>query len=499
MKQYDRTKDEEMMKEEEMMKIDGMTNDDDMTKEYDRMKFMKYLGFIVALLGCISLQAQDNYKFRVYFTDKSETEFTLDAPEQYLSERALLRRTKQGIAIDSTDLPVCGGYVSALEELGATCVLTSKWNNTALMSTPDKQTAERFLQLAFVDTIRQVWEKPDTVFAETRNRKEMVKNKWTEKDDYYGVAADQIRMHHGEKLHDAGFRGKGIQVAVIDAGYLNVDLIKLFKRLNIIGTRDFVNPQSDIYAEHYHGLKVLSCMAANRPYVMVGTAPEAGYWLLRSEDNDTEQLTEEDYWSAAIEFADSVGVDVVNSSLGYYDFDNDADNYQYRDLDGRTAMISRSADKAVDKGMLVVCSAGNSGAGSWKKITPPADAVNVLAVGAVNSLGLNATFSSVGNTTDGRIKPDVMAIGFLSAVASDNGSTSIGHGTSFAAPIFCGLAACLWQACPWLTVHELIDIIRTSGDRSDCPDNIFGYGVPDLWKAYQMGQERKEECLEKKE
>ena len=323
------------------------------------------------------------------------------------------------------------------------------------------------------------------------DRKKLVSNKWTYQDDYYGVAADQIRLHEGEKLHKKGYRGQGMQVAVIDAGYLNVDLIKLFKKVDILGTRDFVNPQSDIYAEHYHGLKVLSCMAANRPKVMVGTAPEASYWLLRSEDNDTEQLSEEDYWSAAIEFADSVGVDVVNSSLGYYEFDNQADNYRYRDLDGKKAMISKSANMAVDKGMLVVCSAGNSGTGSWKKITPPADAEHVLAVGAVNTVGLNADFSSVGNTADGRIKPDVMAVGFLAAVAGDNGGTAIGHGTSFAAPVLCGLATCLWQACPWLTVKELIEILRKSGDRSDYPDNIFGYGIPNIWKAYEMGLEKK--------
>ncbi len=443
------------------------------------------------LLGSMTTQAQRSYKYRVYFTDKNQTEFSLEHPEAYLSDRAIQRRTRQGIRVDSTDIPVCRQYVEILEEQGANCVLTSKWNNTALMSVTDETVAESFLKHPFVRAVRKVWEKPDTVFVNERDRKKLVTNKWTTKDEYYGVATEQIQIHHGEKLHKEGFRGEGMHIAVIDAGYFNVDLIKLFKHVDILGTRDFVNPSSDIYAEHYHGLKVLSCMAANRPYVMVGTAPKASYWLLRSEDNDTEQLSEEDYWSAAIEFADSVGVDIVNSSLGYYEYDNTSDNYRYRDLDGKTAMISISAEKAVEKGMLVVCSAGNSGTGAWKKITPPADAKDVIAVGAVNTEGLNADFSSVGNTADGRVKPDVMAVGFLSAVAGDNGSTAIGHGTSFAAPIFCGLAACLWQACPWLNVTELIHIIRQSGDRADCPDNIFGYGIPDLWEAYQMGLQQK--------
>ena len=449
--------------------------------------FFKYVGFISFLLGSTTLQAQENLKYRVYFTDKAQTEFKLDEPEKFLSDRALARRQHQGLRVDSTDLPVCRVYVEALERQGGKCVLTSKWNNTALVATPDEATAESFLKNPFVRSVRKVWKKPEVVFPREGNRKDVVKNKWIKKEEFYGVAEDQIRMLHGDKLHDLGFRGKGIHIAVIDAGFYNVDLIKLFKGVDILGTRDFVNPKSDIFAEHNHGLKVLSCLAANRPKVMVGTAPEASYWLLRSEDNDTEQLSEEDYWSAAIEFADSVGVDVVNSSLGYYEFDDTRDNYRYRDLDGKTAMISQSARHAVEKGMLVVCSAGNSGTGSWKKITPPADAEGVLAIGAVSADSLNTDFSSIGNTADGRVKPDVMAMGFMTAVAGDNGGTAKGNGTSFSSPIFCGVAACLWQACPWLTAAQLVDVIHCSGHQSDFTDNIYGYGIPDIWKAYQLG------------
>ena len=439
------------------------------------------------LLGSMTVQAQRSCKYRVYFTDKAQTEFKLEEPERFLSPRALARRQHQGLLLDSTDLPVCRTYIDALEKQGGECLLTSKWNNTALMAVSDEAAAQRFLQHKFVRAIRKVWEQPDTVFANQRDRKEVVKNKWIKQKEFYGVAARQIQMHRGDKLHELGYRGKGIHIAVIDAGFFNVDLIKLFKGVEILGFRDFVNPKSDIFAEHNHGLKVFSCMAANRPKVMVGTAPEASYWLLRSEDNDTEQLSEEDYWTAAVEFADSVGVDVVNSSLGYYEFDNAADNYRYRDLDGRTAMISKSANHAADKGMLIVCSAGNSGNSAWKKITPPADAKGVLTIGAVSADSLNADFSSVGNTTDGRVKPDVMSLGFMTAVAGDNGSTAKGNGTSFSSPVFCGMVACLWQACPWLTAAQLIDVIHCSGDRSDFPDNIFGYGIPDMWKAYQLG------------
>lgn len=263
--------------------------------------------------------------------------------------------------------------------------------------------------------------------------------------------------------------------------------------MRLMGTRDFVNPLSDIYAENNHGMKVLSCLAANKPNVLVGTAPEASYWLLRSEDDDTEQQVEEDYWAAALEFADSVGVDVVNTSLGYYEFDDKSCNYRYRDLDGRYSLMSHSASLAAEKGMVVVCSAGNSGRSPWKKVTPPGDADHVITVGAMNHNLVNAEFSSVGNTADGRVKPDVMAIGVDSAVAGTDGTVSQANGTSFASPTFCGLVACFWQACPWLTAKEVIEAVRRSSDRVEYPDNIYGYGIPDIWKAYQTELKKKKQ------
>ena len=174
----------------------------------------------------------------------------------------------------------------------------------------------------------------------------------------------------------------------------------------------------------------------------------------------------------------------MNTSLGYYSFDDPAKNYRYSDLNGHYALMSREAAKAADKGMVVVCSAGNSGAGSWKKITPPGDAENIITVGAVNKRGELAPFSSVGNTADGRVKPDVVAVGLNSDVMGTDGNLRRANGTSFSSPIMCGMIACLWQACPKLTAKQIIDLVRQSGDRADFPDNIYGYGIPDLWKAY---------------
>ena len=452
------------------------------------------LVLVLFFLGVANFAAfSKTYKYRVQLKDKNETTYSLEKPEEFLSQRAIERRYKQGIKTDSTDIPVCQSYIDIITAQGGKVLLSSKWNNTLLVHTPDEETSERFLKNTFVKSVKQVWVSPDMEFPRNKDRKKEVTNDWNKVDEYYGVAAEQIRMHHGDSLHSAGFRGEDMQIAVIDAGYYNVDKMKFFKDLNILGTKDFVNPESDIYAEHNHGLKVLSCMAVNMPHVMVGTAPKASYWLLRSEDNDTEQPAEEDYWAAAIEFADSVGVDVVNTSLGYYSFDDEKYNYEYKDLDGYTSMMSASASMAARKGILVVCSAGNSGASSWKKITPPGDAVDILTIGAVNTDGLNTEFSSIGNTADGRIKPDVMAVGFRTSVAGTNGGTAYGNGTSFSSPIFCGLVTCLWQACPWLTVKELIDIVHRASDRYDCPDNIFGYGVTDIWKAYKLGLEMKKQ------
>lgn len=439
------------------------------------------------LLVCaLQVAAQvKTYKYRVSLCDKAETTYTLERPSDYLSERALQRRTRQGLAVDSTDLPVCQRYVQALAEKGAVPVSRSKWNNTVVVQVADTLLMKEIAAFPFVRAVRRVWTASDSIPARNANRKEEVTNKTKKVDNYYGDAWRQIAVHRGDSLHAAGFRGEGMHIAVIDAGFYNADEIGLFKKMHLLGTRDFVNPRSDIYAENAHGMKVLSCLAADKPHVLVGTAPAASYWLLRSEDNDTEQLVEEDYWAEALEFADSVGVDVVNTSLGYYEFDDAAMNYRYRDLDGHYSLMSHSASLAASKGMVLVCSAGNSGRGTWKKITPPGDAEEVITVGAMDRNLVNAEFSSVGNTVDGRVKPDVMAVGVFSAVSGTDGTVSHANGTSFASPTFCGLVACFWQACPWLTARQVVKAVQEAGDRKDCPDNIYGYGVPDMWKAYR--------------
>lgn len=447
---------------------------------------MKKLVLLVFALNiCLGTFAQftpgDTLKYRISLKDKAATDYSLQKPEMYLSKKSIERRKRQGLEIDSTDLPVCKKYVDAIRKKGVHVLVTGKWDNFVTVSCNDSMLIAEIAGLPFVRSTERVWRG----VAKRASERDSLINKPLRTDSLYGPAITQIKMSHADRLHEAGFKGQGMTIAVIDAGFHNVDKIEAMKNINILGTRDFVNPEADIYAESSHGMSVLSCMAMNQPNVMIGTAPEASYWLLRSEDEYSENLVEQDYWAAAIEFADSVGVDLVNTSLGYYSFDDPAKNYRYRDLNGHYALMSREAAKAADKGIVVVCSAGNSGSGSWKKITPPGDAENVITVGAVNKYGVLAPFSSVGNTADRRVKPDVVAVGLGSDVMGTDGNLRHANGTSFSSPIMCGMVACLWQACPELTAKEIIELVRRSGDRAVFPDNIYGYGIPDLWKAYQ--------------
>ena len=384
----------------------------------------KLISFLaIALLATGASAQQDTLKYRISLKDKAATEYSLKKPEKYLSAKAIERRRKQNLPIDSTDLPVCRKYIDEIRKQGVKIVVTGKWDNFVTVSCNDTTLIDRIAALPFVLSTEKVWISPGAGKPSMATERDSVLNQPTiHPDSIYGRAITQIQMSNGDKLHEAGFKGQGMTIAVIDAGFHNVDKITAMQNIRILGTKDFVNQQADIFAESSHGMSVLSCIGMNRPDIMTGTAPEASFWLLRSEDEYSEHLVEQDYWSAAVEFADSVGVDVINTSLGYYSFDDKSKNYKYRDLDGRHALMSRQASHIADKGMILVCSAGNSGAGSWKKITPPGDADNVLTVGAIDKRAVLATFSSVGNTADHRVKPDVVAVGVGSDVIRTDGN-----------------------------------------------------------------------------
>lgn len=443
------------------------------------------------------------YIWRYTLKDKQGSPYSLEHPGRWLSHKAVERRKRQGIALDSTDLPVSAKYLRQIENSLSqrqpgekrskaewVIVGTSRWNNTVLVRSNDTTLLKNLATLDCITQSQCVWTSPDSIDRYVKHTYHETFNPWDSiKGVTYGNGKDQLEMLQGQRLHNIGLRGKGMTIAVLDGGFQNVNVIPAFMRGNIIGTKDFVYPNSPFfYQETDHGTKVLSTMAANVPNVLIGTAPEARYWLLRCEDQQTEQPVEEDYWAMAAEFADSAGVDIISSSLGYNDYDSVPDYYHQRDLDGQTALISRTASMLAKKGIILVNSAGNSGMGPWKKISFPADADDILTVGAVNMEKKNAPFSGVGPTQDGRVKPDVMALGSPASLISGRGSIVRDMGTSFSTPLVAGLVACLWQALPEKTALEIIELVRQTGSNAKDPDNIFGYGIPNFWRAYMIGK-----------
>lgn len=432
------------------------------------------------------------YIYRVALADKQGSGYSLEHPSWFLSRRSLERRRRQGLPLDSTDLPVSRRYMRLIESKDVNIIGQSRWQNTLLVRVRDSALIQRISQLHCVKSCKLVWQAPDSVIPTAVKTKyhEQFEERDSVKDDYYGQASKQITTLRGDRLHDIGLRGEAMMIAIIDGGFKNVNKIPAFQHVDIRGHQDFVFPASpDIFSETDHGTKVLSAMALNIPYYYIGSAPKACYWLLRSEDQQTEQEVEEDYWTMAAEFADSVGCEIVNSSLGYNEYDHPMTSYKQWQLDGHTAFISRSASMMAQKGMILVNSAGNSGMGSWKKIGVPADADHILTVGAMlaDEPHKIAPFSSVGPTQDQRVKPDVVALGAPARLVNGRGVIMDDMGTSFSAPIVCGLMACLWQALPKMTAEQMIELIRQTSSNYAHPDNVYGYGVPNFWLAYQIG------------
>lgn len=429
--------------------------------------------------------------YRLYLRDKDleHTPYSVNRPLEFLSQRSIDRRKRQGIPLDLTDLPVAPAYMKAVSETGIEIVGKSKWNNSLLVRIHKDKELHKLDGLDFITKTMKVFSAPDSISERMRSGVRKNLNEWGNGGGVYGAADAQIQSLNGKRLHESNHTGKGMMIAVFDGGFMNVDKIPALHGIKLAGIKDFVVPQSkNIFSEMEHGTMVLSTMAANEPNLFVGVAPDAQYLLVRCEDERTESLAEEDYWAEAAEYADSCGVDIINSSLGYHAFDDASTDHQYWEQDGNTALISRTASMCADKGIVCVNSAGNDGMGSWKKINFPADAKDIITVGSVNEQGTNAAFSAVGPTADGRIKPDVMAYGSPTSVITGRGSIINDNGTSFSAPLVAGMVACLWQALPNKTAKQIIKLVKLAGNNQQHPDNVYGYGVPDFWKAYQTGK-----------
>jgi len=426
-----------------------------------------------------------DYGYFISFTDKSGTPYSIDKPEEFLSARAIERREKQNISVTETDLPVNPAYVDSLKKLGIKVKYTSKWINGCIAFSSDEALMDTLDKYGFVSSVELTYKPKINPSAKLEKTTAGLK---TLKSAAYGSAYNQINTVNGIHLHDKGKMGQDEIIAIIDAGFYGVDHLPAFQHLwdndQILGTKDFVDPSSDIFLEHQHGMNVLSIIGGKIEGSFMGTAPEAMFWLLRTEDTNSEYPIEADYWICAAEFADSAGVDVINSSLGYCTFDDESMNYTYSQLDGKTLRISRAASIAASTGIMVVISAGNEGNKQWEYITAPADAKNIIAVGAMTSDSIKASFSSFGPSADGRIKPEVTAMGVANALQLKNGTIGMSNGTSFSAPVIAGLSACLLQSLSTLTASEVRNLILQSCNDYDRPTPGMGYGIPNFKTAY---------------
>jgi serine protease AprX len=453
----------------------------------------KTLFILIITFYCKGLFCQTPGKYRVEFTDKNYTPYSLSNPGQFLSEKALNRRIKQNTPVTIDDIPVNAYYLDSIQKLGLTILNTSKWFNSASVFIDDTSVLNKLNKITFIKSFKKTAH-TNSIKSSVINKYPIISEEYSQQtlNPSYGSAFSQINQVNGDYLHQLGFKGDNMVIAVIDVGFYKANSLSAFDSIvannHILGTKDFVEPGDDVYTKGTHGSYVLSIIAGNIPGTYIGTAPNASYWLLRSEDTRSEFPIEEDNWIAAAEFADSAGVDIINTSLGYYNFDdpNIGPDYKYSDMNGKTARISIAADIAASKGILVVVSAGNEGNKPWHYISAPADALNVLSVGAVDSEENLASFSSVGPSADGRIKPDIAAMGLATAYQSDNGDIKNGNGTSFSAPIISGLAACLWQAFPNLTNNDIIKFIKLSSNKANFPNNKTGYGIPNFETAYNL-------------
>ena len=441
-------------------------------------------------------------RYLVKFKDKGTNPFAIANPSQYLSPRALARRARYNIAIDSTDLPVTPRYVDSIRLAGAVTILnSSKWLNEVAFRTTDPVALAKISTFPFVISTT-------AVASFTQGNSPVVKlmdsasgpTPWignsssfigaTQSDVFnYGLSHGQVHLHKGEFLHNHGFRGEGMQLSVLDGGFYHYLSLPTFDSIRnnfqILDTRDFVQNNASVDEDDAHGMNCLSTIAANLPGVFVGTAPKAIFCLYRTEDVATETKIEEHNLAAGFERADSIGVDVCSVSLGYNQFDIPAQNYTYADFNGDITLSAIAADIAAKKGMLPVVAAGNEGSSAWHFIVTPGDGDSVMTVGAVDTLGNIAGFSSYGPSADGRVKPNLAATGFRAVIASPStGLPVYGNGTSFATPNLAGLTTCLWQAFPEFNNMSILDAMQRAATKFANPDNRIGYGIPDMKKAF---------------
>jgi hypothetical protein len=459
----------------------------------------KILLLILCFFANISLAQEHAW---VYLDSKENVATYMANPLTMLTQKALDRRTNQGIPLEYSDVPVTPSYITDISNAtGITYIGVSKWLNAihvvGLKADIDALPGQ-FAYISFIEFADNSLNFGGSTSGGSTSR--ISRDKFPEENALrimydYGQAQNQMEMFNAHKLHEQNFTGTDMTIAVIDAGFPNVDTNPGFDKIRtngqILGGYDFVNDSSNFYTGHSHGSNVLSFIAGyyDGGTKYVGSAPDADFYLYISEDATPETPAEETYWVMAAEQADYVGVDLINTSLGYSEFDDSRYDYDYTtDLDGATAFITRGAEIAFSKGIVLVNSAGNSGNDtSWgRRILVPSDGPNILAVGAVNDSGNYASFSSRGPTSDNRIKPDVSVQGQGAYYITTGGNVSFGDGTSYASPLLAGGIACLWEALPNATNTEIIQYVKESASIYATPNYTLGYGIPNLELAQTL-------------
>ncbi len=461
------------------------------------------ISFIFLMIIALGLQAQTpTFKFAVQLNNKNGTPYSIDNPDAFLSQRAIDRRAKYSIDITETDLPINPSYIQEVLNTapGASLHVQVKWLNTIVIAINDSSHMANVRALPIVNSVKEVY---NSHFSKNTHNKFDYKFKPIDISTpihtgraydsvSYGGSWTQVHQLKCNKLHKQGYTGQGMLIAVLDAGFDNVDQYQAFARLRnnnqIKGTYNFIHPGASVYSNtHGHGTSVLSCMGGYIEGALIGTAPDADYYLIMTEDVASESLTEEYNWVAGAAFADSIGADVVNSSLGYVHFDNPAQDHVYSDLDGQSAIATRGANLAAERGMIVVNAAGNEGDNDWGHIGVPADASKVVTVGAVDENDVIASFSSRGFSWSDDVKPNVVARGegtFLASAWIDMIQQS--NGTSFASPVMAGAIASLWSKAPLLHPELIKQAVEQSANRYSTPDTVYGYGMPNMDLALAM-------------
>lgn len=460
-------------------------------------KIVLLLSISVAL--ATETQAQFN-RYIVTLKNKGNSPYTIGNPSVYLSQRALDRRTRYGIAIDSADIPVTPSYINQIDNVPNVTILNaSKWLNAVTIFTTDAAAITAINALPFVQAVSGIAARmPD--FGRT------VRNKFAGEEeilplppvtartqaDFFNYGANsfnEIHLHQGEFLHNIGLRGQGMQLAMLDNGFSNYTGLRAFDSINangqVLGTWDFVFREANVANDGSHGMSCLSTIAANIPGQFIGKAPKASFWLFKTEDDASEYPIEEHNWVCAAERADSAGSDIISSSLGYFDFNNASLNYVYANMNGNTTISVKGADMAAKKGLMVFVSAGNEGNGAWHYISTPADGDSVVAVGAVTATGVVGGFSSYGPSADGQVKPDLASVGVSALVQTTGNTVGASNGTSFACPNLAGLGTCLWQGFPEFNNMKIVKAMQQAGSLAGTPNDRIGYGIPNMKTAFK--------------